>query len=138
MWVFLKTVYIRNEQNVTDLHRLFDRVSYLFECNANDTYLLRMTHVFRRLFLEKYSMIFEKFPKRTRLNARLLLQGERGSSASAGKAYISVTISRCRRRVVQNVLVDRVVSSSVVSSSVVSEKSILRRRRRRRRRRRQS
>ncbi len=22
-WVFLKTVYIRNEQNVTDLHRLF-------------------------------------------------------------------------------------------------------------------
>ncbi len=23
IWVFLKTVYIRNEQNVTDLHRLF-------------------------------------------------------------------------------------------------------------------
>ncbi len=23
MWVFLKTLYIRNEENVTDLHRLF-------------------------------------------------------------------------------------------------------------------
>ncbi len=42
---FLKTVYIRNEQNVTDLHRPFSHVSYLFECNANDTYVLRMTHI---------------------------------------------------------------------------------------------
>ncbi len=45
IWVFLKTVYIRNEQNVTDLHRLFIHVSYLFGCNVKDTYVLRMTHI---------------------------------------------------------------------------------------------
>ncbi len=45
-WVFLKTVYLRNEQNVTDLHRVFYVVFHTFlECNANDTYVLRMTHI---------------------------------------------------------------------------------------------
>ncbi len=49
----------RNEQNVSQNNVItsemgrtlqtstvyFSRVSYLFECNANDTYVLRMTHM---------------------------------------------------------------------------------------------